>query len=82
LPPSFGSATDDVIQRANSLPYGLAAYVFTNSLQTATTVADALEAGMVAINQFGISLAETPFGGSRTPGWAVRVALRPSMVIW
>ncbi|MCA3188380.1 MULTISPECIES: NAD-dependent succinate-semialdehyde dehydrogenase [Cupriavidus] len=61
-------ATDDVIQRANSLPYGLAAYVFTNSLQTATTVADALEAGMVAINQFGISLAETPFGGVKDSG--------------
>lgn len=60
--------TNEVIHRANGLPYGLASYVFTNSLQTATKISNALEAGMVAINQFGISLAETPFGGVKDSG--------------
>lgn len=62
------SDTADVIKRANSLPFGLASYVFTNSLQTATTVSNGLEAGMVNINHFGSSLPETPFGGIKDSG--------------
>lgn len=60
--------TDDVIRRANSLPYGLSSYVFTNSLQTATQVSNGLEAGMVNINHFGSALPETPFGGIKESG--------------
>ena len=60
--------TDEVIKRANSLPFGLSSYVFTNSLQTATKVSNALEAGMVNINHFGSALAETPFGGVKDSG--------------
>ena len=60
--------TDDVIRRANSLPYGLSSYVFTNSLQTATQVSNGLEAGMVNINYFGSALPETPFGGIKESG--------------
>jgi len=59
---------DEVIQRANSLPFGLSSYVFTNSLQTATKVSNALEAGMVNINHFGSALPETPFGGIKDSG--------------
>src|SRR5262249_14128070 len=54
---------DDVLSRANKLPYGLASYAFTKNAQTATRVADALESGMVTINHFVIALPETPFGG-------------------
>lgn len=61
------SDTDDVIRQANSLPYGLASYVFTQSLPTATKVANALEAGMVYINQVAV-VAETPFGGIKDSG--------------
>src|SRR3546814_11274726 len=50
------SDTDDVIRRANSLPFGLSSYVFTNSLQTATKVSNGIEAGMVNINHFGSAL--------------------------
>ncbi|CAM3354394.1 NAD-dependent succinate-semialdehyde dehydrogenase [Bordetella sputigena] len=60
--------TDEVIKRANSLPFGLSSYVFTNSLKTATKVSNALEAGMVNINHFGSALAETPFGGVKDSG--------------
>lgn len=60
--------TDDVIRRANSLPFGLSSYVFTNSLQTATKVSNSIEAGMVNINHFGSALPETPFGGIKDSG--------------
>jgi succinate-semialdehyde dehydrogenase/glutarate-semialdehyde dehydrogenase len=59
---------EDAMRRANSLPYGLASYVFTESLKTATYAANALEAGMVNINHFGMALAETPFGGIKDSG--------------
>ncbi|MGZ5141798.1 MAG: aldehyde dehydrogenase family protein, partial [Burkholderiales bacterium] len=59
---------EDAIRRANSLPYGLSSYVFTESLKTATHAANALEAGMVNINHFGSALSETPFGGVKDSG--------------
>jgi len=59
---------DEVVERANSLPFGLAAYAFTNSGKTATLIADALESGMVGINTFAISTPETPFGGVKESG--------------
>ncbi|AWB34665.1 NAD-dependent succinate-semialdehyde dehydrogenase [Orrella marina] len=60
--------TEEVIKKANSLPFGLSSYVFTNSLQTATRVSNALEVGMVNINHFGSALPETPFGGVKDSG--------------
>ena len=60
--------TDEVVARANSLPFGLASFVFTGSLKTANRVSSELEAGMVNINHFGIALAETPFGGIKDSG--------------
>jgi succinate-semialdehyde dehydrogenase/glutarate-semialdehyde dehydrogenase len=60
---------DEVIERANSLPYGLAAYAFTSSDQTATTLGDAMQSGMVGINSATISTAETPFGGVKESGY-------------
>jgi len=59
---------EDAFKRANSLPYGLSSYVFTESLKRATMAANALEAGMVNINHFGSALAETPFGGVKESG--------------
>lgn len=60
--------TEEVLRRANALPYGLAAYAFTNHLQTAHQVSNALQAGMVSINHFGVALPETPFGGIKDSG--------------
>jgi succinate-semialdehyde dehydrogenase/glutarate-semialdehyde dehydrogenase len=57
-----------VVAESNSLPYGLAAYAFTESLATANAVSDALEVGMVGINGFGITFPETPFGGVKESG--------------
>ncbi len=59
---------DEVVTRANSLPFGLAAYAFTSSNSTATAIGDALESGMVGINSVAISTPETPFGGVKESG--------------
>src|SRR5205814_6565676 len=53
---------DEVVERANSLEFGLAAYTFTSSPKTATAIGDALQSGMVGVNSVAISTPETPFG--------------------
>jgi succinate-semialdehyde dehydrogenase/glutarate-semialdehyde dehydrogenase len=60
---------DDAVRMANALPYGLASYVFTNSLRTANRAADALEAGMVNVNHSGMAHPELPFGGVKDSGF-------------
>jgi succinate-semialdehyde dehydrogenase/glutarate-semialdehyde dehydrogenase len=60
---------DEVVERANSLPYGLAAYAFTNSAQTANFLGEALQSGMVGVNSINISTPETPFGGVKESGY-------------
>ena len=60
---------DEVVERANSLEYGLAAYAFTTSAQTANAIGDALQSGMVAVNSTVISTPETPFGGVKESGY-------------
>ena len=60
---------EEVVERANSLKFGLAAYAFTGSAQTANAIGDALEAGMVAVNNVVISTPETPFGGVKESGY-------------
>ncbi|MBI3148392.1 MAG: NAD-dependent succinate-semialdehyde dehydrogenase [Betaproteobacteria bacterium] len=59
---------DAALAAANSLPYGLAAYLFTRDLVAAHRLADRLEAGMVGVNHFGVSQPETPFGGVKESG--------------
>ena len=66
---------EDAVRRANSLPYGLSAYVFTESLKTATNAANALESGMVNINHFGASA----HGTQLSAGDTVAVAARESI---
>ena len=61
---SFGQAVD----LANSTPYGLAGYVFSRSLKTATMASEALEVGMLGINELSIASAEMPFGGVKESG--------------
>lgn len=54
---------------ANALPYGLAAYVFTESARQAREVSRALECGIVGINTFATTLPEAPFGGVKDSGY-------------
>ena len=60
---------DEVVERANSLPFGLAAYAFTASGATATAIGDAIQSGMVGVNSIAISTPETPFGGVKESGY-------------
>ncbi len=59
---------DEVLARANSLPYGLSSYVFTTSTKNALAAQNGIEAGMVNVNHFGQALPETPFGGIKDSG--------------
>ena len=60
---------DEVVERANSLPFGLAAYAFTASSATAIAIGDAMNSGMVGVNSVAISTPETPFGGVKESGY-------------
>lgn len=60
---------DEVIERANALPFGLAAYVFTGNLELAHATADALKTGIVGVNNFVAATAEMPFGGVKHSGF-------------
>ena len=59
----------DAIKRANSLPFGLAAYGYTTSTRNANAIANGIESGMISINHLGMALAETPFGGIKDSGF-------------
>jgi succinate-semialdehyde dehydrogenase/glutarate-semialdehyde dehydrogenase len=59
---------DAVMQQANRLPYGLAAYAFTRSSRNVNLVGEQIEAGMVGINSYAISVPESPFGGVKESG--------------
>ncbi len=60
---------DTAIEAANSVPYGLAAYGFTNRADYADRMVDRVEAGNLSINTLEASLPETPFGGVKSSGY-------------
>lgn len=59
----------EAIASANDTEYGLAAYAFTSSLSRMITVSEALNFGMIGINQGIISNAAAPFGGMKHSGY-------------
>lgn len=59
---------NDVVERANRSPFGLAAGVFTNNLKRAYRVTDELQAGMCWINNYNVNPVEIPFGGYKMSG--------------
>lgn len=60
---------DEAIEKANRLPYGLAAFAFTENGRRANLLGDAIESGMVGINTFAISAHDAPFGGVKDSGF-------------
>lgn len=60
---------NEVIRRANSTPYGLAAGVFTHNMDMANTLTRALKAGTVWVNCFDVFDAAIPFGGYKMSGY-------------
>ncbi|MBT2763157.1 NAD-dependent succinate-semialdehyde dehydrogenase [Paenibacillus sp. ISL-20] len=59
---------DEVVQRANNSPFGLAAYVFTQNLGEAVNIAESLDYGIVGVNDPVPSTAQAPFGGFKESG--------------
>ncbi|MEN4449609.1 NAD-dependent succinate-semialdehyde dehydrogenase [Mycobacterium sp. SM3041] len=60
---------DEAIAAANDTEYGLAAYIYTQSLDRALRVSEALESGMVGVNRGVISDPAAPFGGVKSSGF-------------
>lgn len=60
---------DEVIARANAVPYGFAAYLFTQSLTVAAKFVNEIEAGNIGINQMSPSLPDAPVGGMKDSGY-------------
>ncbi|MFS3929181.1 NAD-dependent succinate-semialdehyde dehydrogenase [Priestia flexa] len=58
----------EVIRRANNSPFGLAAYVFTENISEAIRIAEALEYGIVGLNDGLPSTPQAPFGGFKESG--------------
>ena len=56
------------IRKANSVPYGLAGYAFTNATETIEQLSDGLEVGNLSINHVTASFPEIPFGGVKESG--------------
>jgi len=59
---------EDAIRIANDTPYGLAAYFYSDNIHRCWRVAEALESGMVGVNEGLISNAAAPFGGVKESG--------------
>jgi succinate-semialdehyde dehydrogenase / glutarate-semialdehyde dehydrogenase len=59
---------EEAIQMANDTPYGLASYIYTNDLSRAFKVSEALEYGIVGVNDGIPSVAHAPFGGVKESG--------------
>ncbi|PSK95347.1 succinate-semialdehyde dehydrogenase/glutarate-semialdehyde dehydrogenase [Murinocardiopsis flavida] len=59
---------DEALAAANDTEYGLVSYVFTQDLGRAFRVSEALETGMVGLNQGVVSNPAAPFGGMKQSG--------------
>ena len=59
---------EEVIQLANDTEYGLAAYLYSNDLARIWRVSEAIEYGMVGVNETGIGAETIPFGGIKESG--------------
>jgi succinate-semialdehyde dehydrogenase/glutarate-semialdehyde dehydrogenase len=59
---------EEAIEAANKTEFGLVAYVFTRDLKRALRVSEALESGMIGLNQGLVSNAGAPFGGVKQSG--------------
>ena len=59
---------DEAVREANNTPYGLASYILTHDLATVFKLAEALEAGIISVNDPIPASAQMPFGGMKESG--------------
>ncbi|GAA1170463.1 NAD-dependent succinate-semialdehyde dehydrogenase [Pseudonocardia alaniniphila] len=64
----FGTL-DEGLDRANNVPYGLAAYVYTTDLGRADAAVAGLDVGMIGVNETALASAASPFGGVGLSGY-------------
>ncbi len=60
---------DEAIEQANASIYGLSAYAFTQNLDRAFRLMEALDAGTIGINDGVPTTSQCPFGGAKQSGW-------------
>lgn len=60
---------DDAVAHANRLPFGLAAYCFTENGKRQNMLLDEIEAGMIGVNGLRMSWPDSPFGGVKDSGY-------------
>jgi succinate-semialdehyde dehydrogenase/glutarate-semialdehyde dehydrogenase len=63
------STEEEAVSAANSTEFGLVAYLYTRDLARAFRVSEAIEAGMVGVNQGIVSNPAAPFGGVKQSGF-------------
>jgi succinate-semialdehyde dehydrogenase/glutarate-semialdehyde dehydrogenase len=63
------STEADVVAAANATPFGLAAYFYSNDVRRIWRLADALESGIVGINEGAVAAEAAPFGGIKDSGY-------------
>lgn len=68
LPITTFKTVDEAIERANDTDFGLAAYVYTSSINTGIYIAENLEYGIVGLNDGLPSSPQAPFGGFKQSG--------------
>jgi succinate-semialdehyde dehydrogenase / glutarate-semialdehyde dehydrogenase len=68
-PVSTFSTEEQAIEAANATEYGLVAYIYTRDLARTLRVSEAIEAGMVGVNQGVVSNPAAPFGGVKQSGF-------------
>jgi succinate-semialdehyde dehydrogenase/glutarate-semialdehyde dehydrogenase len=59
----------EVIAAANDTPFGLAAYFYARDVRRIWRMADALESGIVGINEGALAAEAAPFGGVKASGY-------------
>lgn len=68
VPVTSFETEEEAIERANNTSFGLAAYVFTENIGRAIRISEALEYGIVGLNDGAPSTPQAPFGGFKESG--------------
>lgn len=68
VPVTTFKSEEEAIERANNSSFGLAAYVFTENIERAIRISEALEYGIIGLNDGAPSTPQAPFGGFKESG--------------
>lgn len=63
------ATVEEAVEHANRLPFGLAAYCYTESARLQSLLSTVLEVGMIGFNNVRLSWPDSPFGGAKESGY-------------